>query len=257
MDVVLEARGSRQGLPPRPRGRRRRPRRPRRRAGRAARAERRGQDHHAADAARGGGARRRDRRDLWSAGRGRSQPRRGGGRLRGRVPPARRTAAGAGVPAALRQPLRHRRPRPTRSPRDSRASASSTWPTRWAPSCRRASARWSGSCGRRCTARACSCSTSRPRRSTPTSRGGCATGCADDLRRGRDTALLVTSHDMAEVERLCERVVFIAAGPDRGRRHAGGGRGAVRPLGPRRRVPPSGRGPAHRPPGAQQTEHLP
>jgi ABC-2 type transport system ATP-binding protein len=33
-----------------------------------------------------------------------------------------------------------------------------------------------------------------------------------ELSDGDDTALLVTSHDMAEVERLCERVVFVAAG---------------------------------------------
>jgi ABC-2 type transport system ATP-binding protein len=31
--------------------------------------------------------------------------------------------------------------------------------------------------------------------------------CTED-----DTALVVTSHDMAEVERLCERVVFISGG---------------------------------------------
>ncbi len=33
-----------------------------------------------------------------------------------------------------------------------------------------------------------------------------------DVCRDEDTALLVTSHDMVEVERLCERVVFIAGG---------------------------------------------
>jgi ABC-2 type transport system ATP-binding protein len=38
-------------------------------------------------------------------------------------------------------------------------------------------------------------------------RGGIEELCADE-----GTALLVTSHNMVEVERLCERVVFIAAG---------------------------------------------
>src|SRR5437588_693519 len=38
-------------------------------------------------------------------------------------------------------------------------------------------------------------------------RTGLAELCAAD-----GTALLVTSHDMVEVERLCERVVFISAG---------------------------------------------
>src|SRR5579864_1284676 len=33
-----------------------------------------------------------------------------------------------------------------------------------------------------------------------------------DLSRTQGTALLVTSHDMTEVERLCERVIFIARG---------------------------------------------
>jgi ABC-2 type transport system ATP-binding protein len=33
-----------------------------------------------------------------------------------------------------------------------------------------------------------------------------------DLSRDEGTALLVTSHDMAEVERLCDRVIFVAAG---------------------------------------------
>ena len=109
-------------------------------------------------------------------------------------------------------------------------------PTPWATSCRRASARSSASSRRRCTARSCSCSTSRPRRSTPTSRCGSAPGsnrlCADE-----GTALLVTSHNMVEVERLCERVVFVSGGrvvadgtPERGR-------GALRARRPRGRVP--------------------
>ncbi len=98
-----------------------------------------------------------------------------------------------------------------RSPRGSAVSGSSTSPTRWEPSCPRGNGPSSGSSGRRCTGRACWCWTSPPRRSTRTSRGGSARGCAP-ICDEYGTALLVTSHDMAEVERLCERVVFIAAG---------------------------------------------
>ena len=56
--------------------------------------------------------------------------------------------------------------------------------------------------------------------------------CADE-----GTALLVTSHNMVEVERLCERVVFVVGRPCRRRRHARRGRGPLRSRRPRRRVP--------------------
>ena len=58
----------------------------------------------------------------------------------------------------------------------------------------------------------------RPRRRAAGARG-LRELCDDD-----GTALLVTSHDMAEVERLCERVVFLSRRPHRRRRHARRGR---------------------------------
>ena len=57
----------------------------------------------------------------------------------------------------------------------------------------------------------CSSWTSPPRRSIPMSPrrsgSGLARLCAED-----NTALLVTSHNMTEVERLCQRVVFLSGG---------------------------------------------
>ena len=55
-------------------------------------------------------------------------------------------------------------------------SRSPSSPRRWATSCRRGSARSSASSRPRCTGRRCSCSTSRRRRSIPTSRSGSASG---------------------------------------------------------------------------------
>ena len=112
---------------------------------------------------------------------------------------------------SLRAPLRHRRSRARDRGGPRRASGSSISPTRWAPSCRRVSARSSGSCGRRCTGPGSSCSTSRPRRSTPTSRGACAPGCSSSASEN-GSALLMTSHDMGEVEQVCDRVVFLSHG---------------------------------------------
>jgi ABC-2 type transport system ATP-binding protein len=75
------------------------------------------------------------------------------------------------------------------------------------------------------------------------------------------TALLVTSHDMAEVERLCERVVFIAAGrivadgtPAEVAERFGRSdlEGVFLHLAEDRLRPPTGTAPEH-----QQTEHLP
>ena len=59
--------------------------------------------------------------------------------------------------------------------------------------------------------RGCSCSTSRPRRSTPTSRSKVRNGLLEYCRDS-GAALLVTSHDMREVEMLTERVMFLARG---------------------------------------------
>ena len=91
------------------------------------------------------------------------------------------SASACGSTSALRQPLRPRRSRRRRSQRAWPASASSTSPTRWAPSSRRVSGRWSASCGRRCTGRGCWCSTSRRHRSIPTCRVRVRDGAASDL----------------------------------------------------------------------------
>ena len=242
----------REGLPPRPRGRRRRPRRARGRAGRAARSERRGQDHDAADDPRRRLARRGRGDDLRLRPRAPPQPGRRMRRLRRRAtsrsPSACACASTCGCTASsTASPIRTRS-----STRASSGSASPTSPARWAPSCRRGSARSSASCAPRCTGRACSCSTSRPRRSTPTSRSGCAPGLLDLCDRD-GTALLMTSHDMSDVEQVCERVVFLS----HGRIVADGTpetvAADVRPRRPRGRVPASRR--RHEPSGAQQSDH--
>ena len=57
----------------------------------------------------------------------------------------------------------------------------------------------------------CCCSTSRPPRSIPTP----PTGCARHLERyrlERGATILLASHNMAEVERLCERVIIMKRG---------------------------------------------
>ena len=54
-------------------------------------------------------------------------------------------------------------------------------------------------------------------------------------------ALLMTSHDMSDVEQVCERVVFLSQGRVVADAHAARGRGAVRARRPRRRVPPTRR----------------
>ena len=61
------------------------------------------------------------------------------------------------------------------------------------------------------------------------------------LNRDHRTALLLTSHDMREVETLTERVVFLRDGPSAGRRAAGRGGGRRRPRHPRGHVPRRGR----------------
>ena len=63
-------------------------------------------------------------------------------------------------------------------------------------------------------------------------RSGLASLCEDE-----GTALLVTSHNMVEIERLCERVVFISAGRVVADGIARPSRGALRSRRPRRRVP--------------------
>ena len=62
-----------------------------------------------------------------------------------------------------------------------------------------------------------------------------------ELSAEQGTALLVTSHNMVEVERLCERVVFLSGGRVVANGTADGDRGTVRPRRPGRRLPASGR----------------
>ena len=99
------------------------------------------------------------------------------------LPPAHRADARARVPAPVRAALRHRRPEPAdrRGPRAvphrrprGRDGYRAVVGTAHA---HRDRAR------RRCTGRACSCSTSRPRRSTPMSRNGCAPACSSCATR--------------------------------------------------------------------------
>ena len=65
---------------------------------------------------------------------------------------------------------------------------------------------------RRCsTAPKCCCSTSRRHRSIPTPPTGCATGSIV-IRRAQGATVLLASHNMTEVERLCERVIIMKTG---------------------------------------------
>ena len=65
-------------------------------------------------------------------------------------------------------------------------------------------------------------------------------GRLERYRRERGATVLLASHNMSEVERLCDRVIMHEGRPHRGRRHAGA---TDRPLRPQQ----SGRGvPRHR-----------
>ena len=57
----------------------------------------------------------------------------------------------------------------------------------------------------------CSCSTSRPPRSIPIPPTGCAAG-SSAIASERGATVLLASHNMAEVERLCERVIIMKRG---------------------------------------------
>ena len=52
----------------------------------------------------------------------------------------------------------------------------------------------------------------------------------ESYRHAHGATVLLASHNMTEVERLCERVIIMKTGPHRGRRHAGA---PARPLRPR------------------------
>ena len=177
----------------------------------AARRQRRRQDHHHlhADGARGA--------DL---GRGARVRRRHGPRApQGaashelREPLRRRADAahGAAEPRDVRQALRRARPQGAHRrdrPASSGSPSCSTGPT---ASCRPARRRASASPRRCSTSPSCCCSTSRPPRSIPTP----PTGCAPSSRlycRGRAATVVLASHNMAEVERLADRVIMLEKG---------------------------------------------
>ena len=54
----------------------------------------------------------------------------------------------------------------------------------------------------------------------------------EELRDDHDATIVLTTHDLAEAERLCDRLAILERRPDDRRRHA---RGADRPGGPRAR----------------------
>ena len=124
------------------------------------------------------------------------------------LPAPPRPPAGAGGAHHLRRALRRRRPatRSCRGPRPLRHGPPGRPDVRRAvlgpAHDRRASSRPSS------TSRSCWCSTSPRPRSTPTWPSGCAPRSSGSNAED-GTTLLVTSHDMNEVERLCERVVFL------------------------------------------------
>ena len=53
-------------------------------------------------------------------------------------------------------------------------------------------------------------------------------GRLERYRRERDATVLLASHNMVEVERLCERVIIMKQRPHRGRRHAAATAGPLR-----------------------------
>ncbi len=61
------------------------------------------------------------------------------------------------------------------------------------------------------SARRSCCSTSRPLRSIPTPPTGCAAGWRT-IAREHNATVLLASHNMGEVERLCERVIIMKKG---------------------------------------------
>ena len=84
-------------------------------------------------------------------------------------------------------------------------------------SCRSASGCAARSPRRCCTSRRCSSSTSRPSASTRRPSSRCASSCGR-LNRERGVTVILTTHDMHDIEALAERVIVIGGGADPGRR---------------------------------------
>ena len=153
-----------------------------------------------------------DRRSPATRSRGIAVEGDGARRLRRRLPPAARSAQGARGARRVRRLVRRARPPRRPSTRRSSGSRSPTSPT----GCARAL-----SSGQRtlvgivkatlhdpAAARARRADrVARPRHRARRSAPGCSTYCA-----ATGAALLVTSHDMREVEMLTERVIFLARG---------------------------------------------
>ncbi len=120
-------------------------------------------------------------------------------------------AHGQAEPDRLCRALRHRQSRPSASPMSPRICRSRRCSTARPASCRPARRPASASPRRCSTRRSCSCSTSRPPRSIPTPPTGSG-GSFKHYAESRRATLLFASHNMAEVERLADRVILLDAG---------------------------------------------
>ena len=138
-------------------------------------------------------------------------------------------AHGAAKSVGVRAALRRRRYRRAHRRARRRSRARPNFSTGRPASCRPGRRRACRSPRRCSTARKSCCSTSRPPRSIPTPPTGCAAG-SSVIAAEQGATVLLASHNMTEVERLCERVIIMKTRPHRGRRHAGA---AARPLWPR------------------------